>query len=439
MEWQIGARDEARRDFDLAGNILVLMPQDGMTQLNRQSLTIARATAGDIEGAREHLCNCAARGLDDDEEDFIAAWAARALAHSGDFENATIQISSIKDLTIKDGLLSDLVEAVLRLEKFDEALALTRRISEPNPHISSLNAIAVWDAKRGRTTEASEILEISLSTAAEASAKMEGDTGPSSSYLYSEIAGAQADVGDFYAAFSTIEQFVGEKFKDSALMMLARAGAKAGNVEAVRKATNLVPNPSSRPEPDTLMVWAVAKAGNPQAALEMVGKTLDLASQAQSFLYVAQAYLDAGDQNAGLQMLDLASQRASGVTDKTQRSLIFCQIGLAQLGAGDKSKAARSLAEVDRRKVSFRMLPDLATMQVKAGDMDAALETARNAWNIQPAVVYQAIAEAQVRMRDPADALDWIAKLNSPFEEAMALIGAAQGTLNQAAGDADHN
>jgi hypothetical protein len=139
----------------------------------------------------------------------------------------------------------------------------------------------------------------------------------------------------------------------------------------------------------------------------------------------------------GLQILDLASQRANGVTDLYQRSSIFEQIALAQLNAGAKSKAAKSLAQVDQRVVIWRWQGELAAMQVQAGDVSGALETVRN--STVAAAVYQTIARQQVRMGDSADGLDWIEKLDSSGDRLMALIGAAQGTLPQAPGDSDHN
>lgn len=223
------------------------------------------------------------------------------------------------------------------------------------------------------------------------------------------------------------------------LTVLARAGATVGNVEVVRKAADLVRNPGSRLELDTLMVGAVAKSGNPKAALETAEKTLNLASQAESFLYIAHAYFDSGDQDAGLQMLDLASQRANGVTDLYQRGSMFVQIALAQLGAGARSKAARSLAQVDKRTVTWPIRADLAVLQVKAGDVNAALETVRDSGTTQLPAGYQAIAKQQVQMGGAAEDLDWIEKLDSPTDRLSALIGAAQGTLNRASGNSDHN
>jgi hypothetical protein len=58
VEWQAGARREAQRDFNIAGTILDQMPESSLTNLNRQGITIARATASDFDGAREHMCHC---------------------------------------------------------------------------------------------------------------------------------------------------------------------------------------------------------------------------------------------------------------------------------------------------------------------------------------------------------------------------------------------
>jgi hypothetical protein len=259
VEWQIGSHSGARRDFDLASDVLAQMPQNGLRQMMRQGLNIDRAEAGDIEGARDHLCHCPSSGLDD-EEDLISAWAARALARSGDFGNAAIRVSSIKKLSDKDGVLNDLVGIALESGKVEEAVVATRTIGDPQLRIWSLNAIALDHAKHGHAAEASMVFDEALSIAAQEAKNTNRFNRPDSDNLYVSIAATQADSGDFSAAFSTSEQLVKDDSKDAALMDIATDAAKVGNVGVVRKALGRVQDPRQRPALNALLVGAVAKA-----------------------------------------------------------------------------------------------------------------------------------------------------------------------------------
>jgi hypothetical protein len=116
---------------------------------------------------------------------------------------------------------------------------------------------------------------------------------------------------------------------------------------------------------------------------------------------------------------------------------MFWQIAVEQLRGEDRASAAKSLAHISAERVSWRQLPDLATEQVKAGDLDAALETARNAQYFKPAVIYQAVAKAQAQSGNST--LEWIEGLESPYDRVMALVGAAKGILNLTDNKSGHN
>lgn len=433
VEWKAGAHSEARKHFDLADGVRARMPQDDLTRALRAHLSETRAGVGDIEGALEQLRRFPGDHPGDQEE-LIRAQMARASARKGEYASASAEISTVKNDTTHDVALGDVSRIAVESGALKEAAALTRQIVDRQARVINLSAIGPEYAKRGHAAEASKLFQEALSLVAQFAAETEKQTSDlDSDNLYPVISMHQADSGDFVGAFSTAEHIVAVESKDAAIQWIAADAAKLGKIEIVRQAMDGLQDAHRQPELNVLMAGALARAGQPKEALDLAKKHLDLTHQALALIYVAQSYLDSGDRMKGLELLGQASQLAHEISDADYRSGTFGEIGRAQLSAGDRASTAKSFAEIPNQRISWRERQDFASEQVKAGDVEGALETAKNTQTLQPAAVYSTIAKTQVQLGESAESIAWIYQLESSSDSIAALLGAAEATLE------DHN
>ena len=230
------------------------------------------------------------------------------------------------------------------------------------------------------------------------------------------VAAEQARTGDRAAAKKTfgeaMEMILGEPagvIKTQRLRGLVEALAGAGELEAARTAIEAIEgDEANKAKALVALAKAQAKAGDRTSARASLSAAFDPAREIKAIPNMIND--------------DIASRK-----DETFRA-----IAMAQVELGEIADALATVSAHANEKLKAEIQAEVAGLQARQGDLTAATKTAEA---IQDggfkAEAFLRIAHARSRTGQRDVAHDWAARLDSPQERALALLGVAEGILLQ--------
>jgi RNA polymerase sigma factor (sigma-70 family) len=342
---------------------------------------------------------------------------------------------------------------------FGEALAAARGIEPPAERVPVLVRVALAQARAGDRDGARKTLQLARDAAdavkddrvtmafreiAEAYARLGDleaalrtaaglDQEVAREQVLFLVASQQASAGDLPGARKVLAAMTTDQ-KDSALAAIARAQARAGDVNAaLETADRLRHQPLSRADALEAIALAQAKAGHRDAAARSLQEALQLEvatlagddqkDAARARGAVARARI--GDVRGAL---DAAAALPGRDADRDD---VVRQIALEQARAGDTKAALQTLETIKDPARRARALTDLAAARAEAADGQAAAASLEKASEVasrvedRPARADLLAEAAAVRTRLQAQARDW----KAAREAAQALQGRARAGL----------
>jgi tetratricopeptide (TPR) repeat protein len=240
-------------------------------------------------------------------------------------------------------------------------------------------------------------------------------SGPQRVGVLTDLAVGQAKAGDTAGALSTLKSIGsedGENFRWAAARILpevALAQVRSTDQIAARRTT--------------------------ERALAAFDRTRKEIRDPRNLARIALAQAKAGDREGSLATFERALRDADDSEDFPAAELL-ARLARAQRETGAEAAARKSLNEATSRIAGRGHNPDVDDLLTQAfldlGDLDKALETARNAHNDQgglglsPDTVRQ-LARAESRSGDASHALVWVTKETSPVLRTYALLGVLEG------------
>jgi hypothetical protein len=288
------------------------------------------------------------------------------------------------------------------------------------------------------------------------------ENGPSKIFSLQLVAVSQIKSGDIKGANVTMQKilqvedaipannnFSREFFENHVAMKIAVAQIETGDRTSARAAITQALQRTKKSTDDRLfrdIAIAQAKIGDAQAAM---ATTLKNNLTISNVVYVAEALNKAGEEMAAGDVL----QKTVEIAQKTDTLNAFdwntiamakIQIGDIQ-GAIEAQKRSKDMGVASNHTVAVDrfFLAKLAIAKARVGDVKGALQTfdaipkgigqsyepfARASFESQ---VLSAIAAAQVKAGDMKDALAWARNQHWPDERAYALLGVAEGLIDQ--------
>jgi RNA polymerase sigma factor (sigma-70 family) len=421
---------------------------------------------------------------------------AQARAAAGDAVGATEDLRQALDLA--DGLdgdtprgmaLREIAQTRLRLGDVTGALAVADKFKAASHRNHLLFLLAVMQAEAGdipaaRKTAAA-ITDDQRDGAVEAVGQAEARAGDvaaavrtadslkhqplSRAGVLSEVALAQAKAGDRKAASASLAESLRLSVatladagqRDAARAEAAVRQARIGDVAgALRAAVALGVDDRTR----ALGQIAVeqARQGDVPGAVKTLGEIRDADARTGALLDLARAQADGKDRAGAVKSLaaatDLAATLPAAGRAEWLDNVRAARASL-QVAAGDVPGALETAAAVTDGRARFGVLLEVGRAQMKAGDRNAARATFGRAmraadglpegrenpgfvtlvpaWALIKGSVVRQVAAAATEAGGAEDVRAWATGQKSPFVKVMAQLGAAEGmTAREAAGKA---
>jgi len=167
-----------------------------------------------------------------------------------------------------------------------------------------------------------------------------------------------------------------------------------------------------------------ARSNQIQAALYTASRIVDATDQTAAMEAIAVGQLDAGDQTGALHTAKL-------IPAEINRSRVVMHIAIAQARSGNVQGAIETVKYIDDPLRRNMVLHDIAFTRAKDGDSPGALATARGIGSeLGRGRAYRTIAAVQTQRGKMEQARCWINTLTSPIEKSSALLGVANGLLD---------
>ncbi len=186
------------------------------------------------------------------------------------------------------------------------------------------------------------------------------------------------------------------------LRAIAEARVEPGDIAATLETAHGLDEGFSRARDLNTIAETRAKPGDITVALEFALGIDNIENRVEALLVIAEAQAEMGDKLGTRKTFAMALEATRGMEDFFYRSMVFRDIGKAQVKAGDLA-AALEVARGPLRwdKVMAEVLRDVAEAQAKAGDIAIALETAHSIHEgYRRLDAFHAIANAQVDAGD---------------------------------------
>ena len=215
------------------------------------------------------------------------------------------------------------------------------------------------------------------------------DKSGSRAVMFQEIGKAQAKTGDLsaarqsFAAALKIASSIGGTLRSGALREIATAQVEAGDIAGALRTAYGFHNVLTRVEALRSIAIVQAKARDEEAARQTLAAAVDAAgSHARTLIEIAIEQAEAGDIAGGL-------RTARDIHDVEEQARALYEIARVQARAGDLRAAGRTFDSALALERAHDIEPDaglfrdvylreFVTIQAEAGDIAAALSTARN-------------------------------------------------------------
>jgi len=454
ISWRAGDKATATESFDSALKIVNTRAEENLDQDPREhtraSIAIARARAGDVDGAQRTVSLIE----DDSEKAFALSQIALAQARAKNFADAVHTASALNDPDLRDQSFAWIANVQARAGDPLGAAQLAHSIKNAQYRAQSLAYIADLTANGGHAGEARSAVQEAL-RAAEQAEPREGGAGRSSlaacasdepepprDAALESVALTQARTGDTAGALETINRMHDKSGRENMLATVAEYQARAGDFAGARASIAAI----SRDACKTAALHGVAvaqfEAGDLSAALLTVNDMTDPAQKAGTLTYLGRLVADQGSFNSAMGILARARVIASQLTDRQQRVDVLEVIARIQAQAGSRYEAAKTLAEAvpdaiaadeqaKRDHAWSSVLPDLIELQAEMGDLDGASANLVHVDDNDRTFILQKAARALSKVGDMQGASAWAARQVSPRDKALALIGVAEGLLEK--------
>lgn len=363
-----------------------------------------------------------ARSVANDIDTSFRIYALRDIVatqtEAGDITSALETAQSITDAYWRADTLVEIVAVQAKAgniqaakQTLAEALETAQSITDAKRRAGPLMKIAPAQAKVRDITSALE------------TAQSIPDVGHA--FALRGIATVQVEAGDIASALETAQSITDAWKRAEALVEVATAQAKAedrygasSTFATALKTVQRIANSLERVRGLSDIATAQAETGDGQAARQTLTAALGIAqsvtyagSRANALKYIAVAQAEAGDAQAARQTFTAALKTAQSATDATDadfRVKVLRDIATAQAQAGHRQAARQTLTAALKIGQSITHAPsrelvldDLATAQVKLGDIPSALKTMQGITDAGSRLgILRRIATAQVETGD---------------------------------------
>jgi hypothetical protein len=251
--------------------------------------------------------------------------------------------------------------------------------------------------------------------------------------VWREIAAAQARAADTEAALTTARRITDIRAFELALGEIAAAVAAAGDYGYAASLLGQVRDRSRRDEGLSRVAIARASRGDGWGAAETARSIRDPGAAARAWSRLGSFHFDAGEAVAGREGFRAALDAARRMRDPEARAAAFRDIASDQIRSGESTAARESLGEAERAAAKIRRATtaasfreSLARMRARAGDLDAALRTARELRDpLAQALLVRDIAAIQAVRGDGSGAAATVAAFADPAVRAIGMLSIA--------------
>jgi tetratricopeptide (TPR) repeat protein len=367
---------------------------------------IARAQArAKLRPAAAATLRKALRAALDSEMDQRVMDVAECAAQLGDAQGADAVLDGLDDLNQRSTALARISAAQARRDDLQGARATLARIKDDK--LWGLRAIAVAEARLGNFKAA----KATTDEISERSEKAGALTGIASEQLRAgDRAGAMRALEDALQIARALPLVIGDKrqpsdHQPSALAAIAGVQAEAGDIEEARKTAQAIHKAPWLDVAWTNVAIAQVRGGNRREALRTTERISDSDRKGEAVKGIVVGHILAKD-------LPMAEQLCAQIKSSWWRGHALLEIAKAQARAGQRQAAADTFRQLLR-------------------EAEHAEDT-RQYGNVKPGLMSN-LARAQASVGEDQAARAWIGKQSSDLVKAWALLGLAQGVIDQRA------
>lgn len=284
------------------------------------------------------------QGINDegvDKED-IARRIAEAQARAGDVKAASATV--VSNPKYHSIILSRVCAAQAALGDLKAAYKTLDKIKEPADRVSAVVGIAKAYFKSGDQKKAASVFDDAIKEADDAPTKKE------KTELLTSIARAQAQAGDWLAAYSTVDVVPDAAEKARLLAKMAKNEARAGNIKgAITIAEGITGNDMMKGLALSDIVSIRAKNGDTQGALAMARTITDPYYRGVALVSVTGPLLKQKKKSEATDHLQQAKLLARTMPGgRYDRSTLLREIAEAQVAAEDPAGARDTFQEAQQ-------------------------------------------------------------------------------------------
>lgn len=365
----------------------------------------------------------------------------------------TYKISLLLDTAVEQARAEDTTGS---RRTFKEVLDLTKQIQDPKKRSSILGSLALQQIKIGDRTDGKATVQKILQEIERATHTSGVVRGSDRIELIVRIAETHLEAGDRESAAIAIQQALQEipsltrdweilsAYQDIAVAQ-AKLGEYAAAMETAQKAFQArdrvhheSPFKTQHFKVKTLIriADALVNSGNQDPAVSLLKTaqqmTRDLDAGDRTSELRSAALRDIAITAAKLGNIDMALEAMAAITDENYQCVPLPDILEAQIKAG---QVERALETADRYSKTERcpkeqLLEDIALARAKVGDVKGALGTVGLTDRSSPDYI-RAIAAAKIKGGDLRDVLTWANSFKLPEQRTFALLGIAEGLLKR--------
>ncbi len=224
--------------------------------------------------------------------------------------------------------------------------------------------------------------------------------------------------------------------RDAALQEIAEAQAEAGDIDGAMQTAGIIRSDKFQKVvalghiADTLI-----KDHDPMRAQSVlrqaVEATTQISDRADLLGALARRQAELGDREAASRNIAQAIRDLDRVPDKIFLDHPRLTIMQAQIQAGDLAGAEKLASTISSTDFQNRAYCEIADFKARADDIEGALRAAALSHGLDHGHILEMIAKIQANRGDTEGALDWVTTQTSPPDRALALLGVAEGLLNQ--------
>ncbi|MHC4456988.1 MAG: hypothetical protein ACYS0I_07825 [Planctomycetota bacterium] len=412
-----------------------------------ESIAIAQGQSGEVNAAMQTIATFSesdkARPLGE-----IASAQAKAGDVRGGLQTTEMikkpyyQYNALLNIALLQAKTGDREGARVAIQ---EALEATANITCADWRFSALQKAALVQVEAGDGAGAAMTLNRALQFVASYQPNGNRHCQLNKDYAFSSVASTQVKVGDVKGAFQTADSLQGNS-KNIVLAAIARAQAETGDVKGALQTMDYLQGGSedrhlkrSKEYALKAIAEALAKAGDVNRAIQTMDKLPEGIGK-DIMVAIVSAQIKLGD-------LQAAIQTAASIDDAVSRVKSLTAIAAAQIEAGERANATITLYQAQNKAITIRIgysghlqsyrkkrvIRDLAFLQMKSGNLPAALEMIDKFGGRFKAQTLRKLAaiRAQAGTGEIRSALEWAAEQERNDHKAMIFLGVAEGILEQ--------